>query len=382
MKSILVLVFNDLRHDARVARQIDFLSTHGPLTIVCFDAPATWSHEIMRIPRIKPGFWIRGITAALLLLRAYPLAYRLLYGFPSLANDLRKRPFDLIVANDIECLPLACQIRQHAKILFDAHEYAPRHFEDKWVWRIFFQRFNVYLCRTYLPQADAMTTVGEGLATEYAKHFSVHPEIITNANYYHDVKPSPVVPGKIRLVHHGAANPSRQLELMIRMMDFLDERFELTLILLVPTLANPKTRSYLDALRASAERNPRITFMPAVGSHEVINAIHPYDAGVFLLPPVNFNYANTLPNKFFDFIQARLMVAIGPTPEMKRLVETHDLGVVAEDFTPEALARKLNALREDDISKYKQHAHEAAHLLSAENNRTRLNALVIKLLNE
>lgn len=380
MKSILVLAFNDLRHDARVARQVHFLSDRGTLTVVCFDAPENWSHEIIRIPRIRPGLIRKAITATLLLTGFYQLAYRLLYDFPKLRADLLTRSFDLVVANDIECLPLAVNLRKNAKILFDAHEYAPRHFEDKKVWRIFFQRFNHYLCTTYLPQADAMITVGEALAQEYAKHFPVKPEIITNANYFAQRRPSPGVPGKIRLIHHGAANPSRQIELMIRMMDHLDDRFELHLMLLVPALANATTRGYVDNLKSLLSGNPKIHLLAPVPSDQVIDTIHPYDIGVFLLPPVNFNYANTLPNKFFDFVQARLAIAIGPTPEMAELVTRHSLGIIAEDFTPEALARKLNSLTESDIARFKEHADRAANQLSAEVNRDKLNKIVTALI--
>ncbi|MBL7851942.1 MAG: glycosyltransferase [Cyclobacteriaceae bacterium] len=376
MKEILILVFNDLRHDARVARQVDFLSRHGKLTIVCFDAPPELPAEIIRIPRIKPGLVTRAVTALLLLLRFFEPAYRMLYGVPSLVATLRKRRFDLVVANDIECLPLAFQVNQGAKVLFDAHEYAPRHFEDKRVWRIFFQPFTTHLCRTWLPKVDAMTTVSEGLKKEYAKNFGVSPVVITNASTYHDLQPSPLVPGRIRLVHHGAANPSRQLELTIRMMDFLDERFELTLMLLTPAIANTRTRAYLDHLQTLVASQPRVRLIPAVASHEVVNAIHDHDIGIFLLPPVNFNYANTLPNKFFDFVQARLAVAIGPTPEMAHLIQEHGFGIVSGAFTPESLAAALNALKDGDIVRMKEQAHRAAPLLSAEGNRRLMDELL------
>jgi hypothetical protein len=88
-----------------------------------------------------------------------------------------------------------------------------------------------------------------------------------------------------------------------------------------------------------------------------------YELGLFLLEPTNFNYLHALPNKFFEFVQARLAVAIGPSPEMARLVRAHDLGVVAEDFTPAALARALQTLTVGKIAHYKQNAHRAAAIL-------------------
>ena len=70
--------------------------------------------------------------------------------------------------------------------------------------------------------------------------------------------------------------------------------------------------------------------------------INKYDMGVFLLPPINFNYENTLPNKLFDFIQARLGIAIGPTPEMAEIVNHYKIGLVSEHFTAASLASRLS----------------------------------------
>lgn len=381
MKKILILAYSDLNHDARVARQINFLSERYQLTIACFDAPKDWKQEVFRIKRIKPSLFQKAIGSAFLLTGLFESAYNVIYDFPVLRKQLESRTFDLIIANDIESLPLAFKIKKTEKILFDAHEFAPRHFEDKLVWRIFFQRFNQYLCGKYLPRVDQMITVGSGLAKEYAAHYPVKPIVVTNANYYADLTPTLVNEKKIRLIHHGAANPSRQLEIMIEMMSYLDDRFTLDLMLLTPSIANKKTRSYLDSLKHLIKGNPRITIVPPVKSSEIVNFIHPYDMGIFLLPPINFNYANTLPNKLFDFIQARLAIGIGPTPEMASLVNTHHLGVVADDFTPQSLARKINSLTATQISFFKNNAEKAARELSAEKNKVILNDLVSDLTN-
>ncbi len=382
MKKILIIVYSDLNHDARVARQINFLSEQYQLSIVCFDSPKDWNHEVFHIKRIKPGIFDKIIGSFCLLTGLFESAYTVIYDFPELRKQLINRSFDLIIANDIECLPLAFKIKKKEKILFDAHEFAPRHFEDKLVWRIFFQRFNKYLCKKYLPLVDEMITVGTGLAREYAAHYPVKPVVVTNANYYAQLTPLPVDDKKIRLIHHGAANPSRQLEIMIDMMNYLDDRFTLDLMLLTPTIANKKTRSYLEWLKNLIKDNPKIKILPPVKSSEVVNFIHHYDMGIFLLPPINFNYANTLPNKLFDYIQARLAIAIGPTPEMADLVNRYDLGVVSEDFTSPSLAKKINALTTERINYFKAQANKAAFELSAEKNKVILNELVSNLIKE
>ena len=103
--------------------------------------------------------------------------------------------------------------------------------------------------------------------------------------------------------------------------------------------------------------------------------------GIFLLPPVNFNYENTLPNKLFDFIQARLGVAIGPTPEMAEIVNNYKIGVVSENFTPQSLAEKLVTLTQADIETFKHNANRAAADLNAEVNAEKIKTMISGILN-
>ncbi|MFM7850377.1 MAG: glycosyltransferase, partial [Flammeovirgaceae bacterium] len=85
-------------------------------------------------------------------------------------------------------------------------------------------------------------------------------------------------------------------------------------------------------------------------------------------------------NKLFDFIQARLAIAIGPTPEMAEIVNKYDIGVVAEDFTPQALAAKLKSITPERISQLKRNTLKTAEELTAEKNQRQLQNLLKTLL--
>ena len=65
------------------------------------------------------------------------------------------------------------------------------------------------------------------------------------------------------------------------MMNLLDERFTLDLILMVPGFASKKTRQYIDDLRRMTQSDPRINIIPPVSSSEVVTTVHKYDVGVF-----------------------------------------------------------------------------------------------------
>jgi hypothetical protein len=294
-----------------------------------------------------------------------------------LRTQLAASDFDIIIANDVETLPLAFQLKKtNTKIIFDAHEYAPRHFEDKLWWRIFFQGFNTFMCEKYIPRVNGMITIGQILADEYEKNFGVKPLVMTNACPYYDLQPLPSNDQKIKLVHHGIVNRSRKIELIIEMVNLLPDNFTLDLILVIPPHASKQTREYFNWLKEFSKDNARIRFRDAVPIQEIVPLLHHFDMGIILAPPINFNYANGLPNKLFDYIQARIGVISWPTPEIAKTVNDYDLGVISEKFTIEALAAKISPLGRKEIQEFKSHTVVAAKELNAEKNEALLNELV------
>src|SRR6476620_7096175 len=148
MKSILIICFTDLKSDARVTRQVNFVKDTYRVTVACFDANQVENVEYIFLKKGKLTLAKKMFLSLFLLGRMFKVAYKILYGFESYIPEFRNRKFDLILANDLETLPFAFQIANgHSKVFFDAHEYAPRQFEDRLYWRIFFQRFVQTLCR-------------------------------------------------------------------------------------------------------------------------------------------------------------------------------------------------------------------------------------------
>ena len=54
---------------------------------------------------------------------------------------------------------------------------------------------------------------------------------------------------------------------------------------------------------------------------------------------------------------------------MARVVNEYDCGVVSEDFNVTSMAKKLNALTNEQVYQYKQKSHKAAYVLNAQTNK-------------
>jgi hypothetical protein len=374
LNRILVLSFSDLANDPRVSRQIDLLASRFRVTAAGFAKPAATRIDCVPLRYLPRPLARQAWAVAMLKLGSFEGFY---WSSPTIRHAfqaLKGTDFDLVLANDLTALPLACALKPRRGVIFDAHEYSPRELEDRFYWRFLYRGYNHYLCRKYLPETAGMLTVSRGIADEYRAHYGVEPAVLMNAPPYHDLAPRPTSPDRINIVHHGVAVESRRIELMIRMMDHLDERFHLDLFLL------PSASRYFDQLVSLAARRPRVRILPPVPMAELPALLNEYDVGVYLLPPTSFNNEHALPNKFFEFIQARLAVGIGPSPEMARLVQRYDCGVVADDFDPRSLARQLKSLDAARIDAYKQRSHLAARDLCFERNSDVLLGMINRLL--
>ena len=366
-KNVLILTLYNIKNEPRVYRQIIALKKAGSNIITAGTAPSQFPELPFIQLKHKPASNALGKIKALIHmgLRMYEARYWHKENKENL-QLLRKQSYDLIIVHDIILMPIALKLKEKTGIpvIIDAHEHYPSQFEDDPVIRLMFKPLYTYLCNTYLNRCDWLITVCDGIAESYRNEYHVkNVDVITNAPLYEEL-PIQVSPGdKIRMIHHGAAIPSRKLELMISMFRYLDERFELDIMLLA------SDQAYYNSLKQEAAAyNGRIRFIDIVPMPEISRKINSYDVGVFLLPPTSFSYNYALPNKFFEFINARLAVAIGPSPEMKKILEKHDLGVVSGDFTDQSFANALNSLTKEKIAAYKQNVDKAAYGLSGTKN--------------
>lgn len=368
-KSLLVISFSDLATDPRVARQLDSLNVDYAITTCGFGAPVRPVARHIRVDASPRPLALKLLAAARLLLRAFEQAY---WSHPLVTRAqqrLRGEKFDAVLANDAIALPLALEVAQGAPVIFDAHEYSPEELSDSWRWRLLFRRYTRFLCATYMPRARACMTVCDGIAEAYEREFGVKMAVVDNACPYFDLAPRATV-GPIRMIHHGAAMPARRLEIMIETMRHVDERFTLD-FMLIPDPGG----AYLARLKALSADNPRIAFRDPVAPQRIVPTCAAYDIGLYLLEPVNFNHQHALPNKIFEFIQARLALAIGPSPEMARIVRRHDCGIVSPSFEPRAMAEALNRLTLAEVDRLKANSHRAAQVHHAGQNAARLRAI-------
>ncbi len=363
-----------MHSDPRVLRQIAFFEKIG-FEILLSGLEFQGEKPFFSLTKSKSAFF-RALKLGIMVARLTRLRVLEFLHHSSLKELSSQAPaFDLIFANDAETWPLAIELKKShpgAKVIFDAHEQYAKEFSDMLLWKWFHKRFVNFVCENYIPKADKFVTVCDGIAQDYAKDYGVKAQLILNTPDYepHLIPSQPK--RKIQIIHHGIANRSRKIEKMVRLMDYLDERFELRLMLV------PSDPAYLKELNEMA-KGKQIEFLTPVPTQEISTFINRFDIGLFILEPVNFNYANALPNKFFEFIQARLAIAIGPSPEMKKILEAEHIGIVTQSFDEKEMAEVLNALSLEEIHLMKQNSHKVAWKYSNHQNEQVMENLLYEL---
>jgi hypothetical protein len=358
---LLVLAYSHLAHDARVLRQVRWLSRRYEVTSAAFGpspVDGVQHIELEDLPPYPPGVLSRFAYVLRFLLRMYSSVTRSNVRDRAAAARLSGRSWDVVVANDVGTLPLAFRLMPRHGVLADVHEYATRQNEHSRLWSWIESPYMRWLVEKWLSRAASVTIVSSGIADAYREEFGIHGRVVTNASVKRDLSPRPV--GKpIRLVHSGLAARQRRLEIMIDAVRA--SKADVTLDFFLIADGTP----YLSSLRDRAASDPRIRFKPPATLDTLTTTLNEYDVGLCFIPPTTFNLAWCLPNKFFDFVQARLGIVVGPSPEMMPIVTEHHLGVVAEEFTAAALAEVLDTLTPELVEQWKAGSHRASELLSA-----------------
>jgi hypothetical protein len=95
------------------------------------------------------------------------------------------------------------------------------------------------------------------------------------------------------------------------------------------------------------------------------------DAGLTIDKDTNLNYRYSLPNKLFDYIQARIPVLASPMVEIKRIVEEYEIGDIIENHDPQHIAMKMKGMVENEreVNFWKEKLIFASEQLCWENEK-------------
>lgn len=358
--TMLIISFSPIASDARVLKQVRGFADSHQVTTCGFGPSPDERVEHIDLPAARPGQVRRVIDEALVRLRLFRAAYWSGPTTRATRHALRGRRFDVVIANDLDTAGIAVSMFGGDRVHCDLHEYWPQLHGENEKWMAHRSKLYSALLRRYVRRAASATTVSSRIAEEYGRVYGIDTAVVTNASPQRDLTPL-AVSTPLRLVYSGAGDGERGLESLVEAAARTTNDVSLDLYLV------SASDQYLSSLQAliDAEGAPARICAP-LPYNELVPALNTYDVGVYQPKPINLNHAYALPNKVFDFVQARLALVIGPSEEMARVVQEHDLGIVTDDFTADSLRRALDGLSAADVRRFKSASDRASAALSAE----------------
>ena len=331
-KHITVLVSNDLQHDQRVAKVCATLLELGfRITLVGRLLPDSKPFERpYETRRFRLPFHTGALFYAALNVRFF---FYLLF----------KRT-DIIVANDLDTLfPAFVVARMKGKeLVYDSHEYFTE--AEGLTNRPFPKKVWLAIEGFVFPKLKHVITVNETIAGIYRALYHVPVNVVRNVPMLREevVAASRDTLGlptdkRIVLLQGAYIDPDRGGMELAQSMEFLPD----ALLLIIGS-----GRDLENIKREVAKRKleDRVRFIAKLPFSELQQYTAVADVGVSLDKPLHLNYAYSLPNKLFDYIHAGLPVLVSDLPELRRVVETYNVGAVVSKIEPQEIAVSLQQM--------------------------------------
>lgn len=272
------------------------------------------------------------------------------------------RKAHVLLSNDLDTLLanyLASKVKR-VSLVHDCHEYFRGVPELNG--RPFPSRIWKHIEDWIFPKLKAVYAVNESIANIYKNEYGGKIDVIRNVPFEflgkiqknHSLLPVPQ-DAKI-ILYQGSVNVDRGLEEAIAAMKFVKTNVRLVIV------GNGDVWMKLKQLSVQEKVTGKVIFTGEIPFQDLFQYTQLADIGLSIEKDVSINYHYCLPNKFLDYIQARVPVLISPLPEMQAIVEKYAIGEIIENHDPETLAGKFDSMLsdEDKLLFYKSNLEKAA----------------------
>ena len=334
-KKILVAVTNDISTDQRVHKVSSYLQNKG--------------YDVLVYGRILPDTVALNRTYNTKRIKHFfnhNFLFYAEYNLRLFIYLLFNRSFTHILSNDLDTLA-ACYMGakiQKSELIYDSHEFFTEVPELQG--RKFVRNFWLKVEGYFLPKIKKAYTVSPSIAQEYKERYGIKMGVVRNMpllNKKTVLKDVDFPTDKKVILYQGVLNPGRGLEAMVKALHILPN-YDLVII------GYGKVLHQLQAFITQENLSNRVHFLGTIPHEELPNYTNKADIGIVLEEPKGKSFKYSLPNKFFDYTHACLpFITTDLLIEVKKLVDTHQNGVLAKNHQPESIREAILLLENDSF---------------------------------
>ena len=340
MKKVVSIVLNNFKNDSRVLKENISLQTAGyKVKVVALYEKSLKEYEVVNnieVHRIK------------LITRTWSKkkVVQLFKYFEFIKKTVQEyKDADIIHCNDLNTLPIGVIIKKffnkNVKIVYDAHEYETETNGLSSIEKKMMKKLEKFLIRF----VNKTITVSDSIARDYEKLYNIEkPALVLNTPYYKDIEPTNIFREKFHIpkeksifLYQGALNSGRGIEIILDAFKDLDEKC--VVVFMGYGILSDKIKEYM-------QKYNNIYFLEAVSPEVVLDYTASADFGISTIEDTCLSYRYCLPNKMFEYLMSDLPVMVSNLPEMKKIIEEFQVGVVLKensvDGIKEAVKKSIN----------------------------------------
>jgi glycosyltransferase involved in cell wall biosynthesis len=330
------ITLNDFQNDSRVWKISDSLQSMGFITkVVALHSVGLPFFELkdgVEVHRVKLTSRSWPKWKPIQLIKYLEFIVRVVWRF---------RSVDSVHCNDLNALPVGLLIkllRRKVKVVYDCHEYETETNGLKG----FEKTAMCWLEHWLIRHADAVLTVSESIAREYARLYAIPlPHLVLNCPSYVEQVKQNLFREKFSIrsdqrifLYQGGLSKGRGVEILLNVfIERHDDRCVLICMGYGPLVST---------VQAYAQRSKVIFFHPAVDQKMLLDHTSSADFGVSFIEDTCLSYRYCLPNKMFEYLMAGIPVLTSNLYEMRRLVESEMVGLVAESNDTKGFVEALD----------------------------------------
>jgi len=337
MKKVANIVFNPFVNDSRVLKESISLQKNGfEVEIMAHGDKDLLPEEIINGIKIKRFSYLdrKTTTSKIGKLKAYILWIK------SVVKNVKD--FDILHCNDLTALPIGVIIKKfynkNIKIVYDAHEYETEVNGLSGIKKTMTKVLEKFL----IKYADKVICVSEAIANEYKKlyPFIEKPALVLNTPPFKQIEKKDIFretfdisQDKTIFLYQGGLSLGRGIEILLDAFKNIDNQNAIIIFMGYGPLE--------DIIVNSSKKYANIYFHKAVSPDILLNYTSCADFGILFYENNCLNHYYCSPNKMFEYLMAEIPVIVSNLYEMKSLVESYNIGVVAKENTPEGLKEAI-----------------------------------------
>lgn len=285
------------------------------------------------IPLLVIGFLLKIVGVLKLFTRATV--------FLKMVSQGLKKDYDVYHCHDLNTLPQGyiCNIFRKKKLIYDSHEVQTS--RTGYVGKQYY-----YLEKYLVKKIDKMVMTTNTRADFTADLYKIEkPVVIHNYPFYKKPPKGTVNLYQILdipedepiLLYQGGIQQGRGLEQIVEAVPYFKRGITVF-------IGDGKIKESL--VRKCKELNieSKVRFLPKVPVNDLIFYTQNAYLGFQVLQNICFNHYSTLSNKLFEYIMAEVPMVASNFPEIVRIVNDSELGVVVDPHKVEEIAEAVNQL--------------------------------------